>query len=378
MWASHPSNFDRERNAKQRYIRGVIDERSPWLLFHEAKSLRERLTQRYYLRVQHVPVERLSDPAEVQAFIDAENSETTYSPRFHGMYDDRLLDTTGWEMWKHVSMELRDPHVVGKMRQQLYGPWLKELLAKEKRLRQECETLAKSVNSRKPLTFRGKVLGAAAAERLLFQLTEELNEVEVRLGAQDRIVFQVHFAMALLTSEVSKAPEAFTQELTARYGFHAGVQNLFRRLRDTQHGLAGMFEHLAAQRQLEQKEFQEVIKFFQESHQALRGVLDAAAKLRLPRLTNMVEGQPLHEFLLPEPLISNLSDNTQRLDGAWTDRLRNQVAVILDRMRRMHFKSLGGILAVYDQISDAWQETHSVKSDPAALPAALVNTPVLS
>ena len=378
MWASHPSNFDRERNAKRRYIRGVIDERSPWILFAEPKSLRERLTQRYYLRVQHIPAESLADPEQVQSFIDAENSETSYSPRFHGMYDDRLIDTTGWEMWKHVGMELRDPQVVGDLHGKLYGPWLQELMAKEKRLTEECETLAKAVNERRPLTFRGETHSASAASALLDKLAKELNDVQVRLAAQDRIVFQVHYAMAEQTSEVSKASEASCQALLDRYGFHAGVQQMFRKLRDTQQSVLGMFDHLGSQRQLEQQEFREIIKFFQDTHQALDKALNEATKLRLPRLINMVEGQPLSEFLLTEPLVSNLADNTTHLDGAWTGRLQHQLAVILDRIRRIHFKSLGGILALYDQIADAWKETQIIKAGSASPPEPLVNAPVLS
>ena len=35
MWASHPSNFDREENAKRLYVRSLADARSPWSLFNE-------------------------------------------------------------------------------------------------------------------------------------------------------------------------------------------------------------------------------------------------------------------------------------------------------------------------------------------------------
>ncbi|MCI0685448.1 MAG: hypothetical protein L0Y71_25385 [Gemmataceae bacterium] len=374
MWASHPSNHDREHNAKRRYIRGVIDERSPWILFHEPAALRERLTQRYYLRMQHVPAERLTDPETVQAFIDAENSETTYSPRFHGMYDDRLLDTTGWEMWKHIGMELRDPQVVDKLHGQLYGPWLKELLAKERRLNEECAALTRAVHERKPLTLRGETHGPVAAGQLLDKLARELDRVHRRLGEQDRIVFQVHYAMA----EVCGASGAFTEEMLARYGFHAGVQRIFRRLRDTQQELAGMLDYLATRRQLEPKEFQEVIQSLQGTHHTLRAALDDAAKLRLPRLNNMVQGQPLNEFLLPEPLVSNLADNTQHLDGVWTQRLQHQLAVILDRVRRIHFKSLGGILAVHDQIAETWRGARAAASTAAAAPPAATSAGALA
>ena len=39
MWATHPSNHDREANAKKCYIRSVLDERSSWVLFQDVRAL---------------------------------------------------------------------------------------------------------------------------------------------------------------------------------------------------------------------------------------------------------------------------------------------------------------------------------------------------
>lgn len=44
MWATHPSNADREANAKRTYVRADIDDRSAWTLFNEPQALRERMT----------------------------------------------------------------------------------------------------------------------------------------------------------------------------------------------------------------------------------------------------------------------------------------------------------------------------------------------
>ena len=44
MWSTHPSNADREANAKRTYIRAEIDDRSAWTLFNDPQALRERMT----------------------------------------------------------------------------------------------------------------------------------------------------------------------------------------------------------------------------------------------------------------------------------------------------------------------------------------------
>src|SRR5262249_33736188 len=48
MWATHPTNYEREQNAKKHYIPSVRDERSAWLLFEQAATVRERVTRRFY------------------------------------------------------------------------------------------------------------------------------------------------------------------------------------------------------------------------------------------------------------------------------------------------------------------------------------------
>ena len=44
MWATHPSNFDREQNVKQRYIRSPIDGRRAWVLFEKMQAICEAIT----------------------------------------------------------------------------------------------------------------------------------------------------------------------------------------------------------------------------------------------------------------------------------------------------------------------------------------------
>ena len=91
MWATHPSNHDREVNAKRRYFRGPIDERSPWLLFENPDAAREAVTRRIYEVARKVSPAKLEEPEAIQAFIDAEHAETTYHPRYRGLYENRYI-----------------------------------------------------------------------------------------------------------------------------------------------------------------------------------------------------------------------------------------------------------------------------------------------
>jgi len=90
MWQSHPSNADREANAKAQFVPAEADERSPWGLFGDAEIRRERMTHRFCRVVFRVKkTVTLSPAAKVQGFIDDEHAEMTCDPKYAGCYDER-------------------------------------------------------------------------------------------------------------------------------------------------------------------------------------------------------------------------------------------------------------------------------------------------
>ena len=93
MWRTHPSDADREENAKETFVAAPLDHRSPWILFKEVAELKERMSYKFYRMVFHIP--KNAGPAKaqrVQEYIDNEHVETTYDSKYHGAYDERILE----------------------------------------------------------------------------------------------------------------------------------------------------------------------------------------------------------------------------------------------------------------------------------------------
>src|SRR5262249_11705757 len=87
-----PHNSDRELNARDPYVVAAADDRSPWILFSDVADLKERVSYKVYRQVFRVAKDtELSDPRKVQEFIDNEHAETTYDPKYQGVYDGRPL-----------------------------------------------------------------------------------------------------------------------------------------------------------------------------------------------------------------------------------------------------------------------------------------------
>ncbi len=354
MWATHPTNHDREQNAKKLYLRSPMDGRSPWLLFLNATAVREKVTQHFYKVVKKGLVPKLTDPEKVQAFIDDERAETTYHPRYHGLYDNRFVLLGNLDaLITRAQSELSDPVLLAESQARLYGEDLKARVETYFTRQQEFDLLAGLVHGAltlkgKTFSFRDSQYRAADASVLLQTVEKELAGDNEFLAEVDRQVFMVHYAMARQVAKV------ISEELEKRYRFHVGVEEILNQLSMQRQQIQATLDWLAGKRELSTSEFQEALQVFRQAHDSLRQQLKAANGLRLPELKNMQAGEALGSFLLETPLLRGLHADEKTLDGKWIERFFQQLAEAFDKIRRIHFKSLGAILAMQEKISEQW------------------------
>jgi Zn-dependent protease with chaperone function len=353
MWASHPTNYERERNAKRCYIPTEFDPRPAWLLFDRAEKLREQVTWRFYRVAMRVPREvAVADAADVQAFIDEEHAETTYDPRYHGLYDGRLLDTGDVdELVRSAAAEPWDDARLRRAHSLLYGEELAAWMKEHNRRLEEYNLLQGLCQGRLKLTggdldFRGRFYEPAEAERLLKKVDAELTEDDRWLATLDRKVFLIHYQTAPRAGEPAAA-----RELAERYRFHVAVQRLLRGLMRHEGAVGATVQFLSSRRQLEPEHFREALAVFREAHQALTDVLRDARDLALPPLKNMTPGESLRPFLLAKRLVYELRPDEYQLPGTWIQKFLDQLGEVLGKLRRVHFKSLGGILSLQERIA---------------------------
>src|SRR5262249_49968625 len=85
-------------------------------------------------------------------------------------------------------------------------------------------------------------------------------------------------------------------------------------------------------------------KACRDAQKSLKKVLGTADDLPLPDLANMKKGKPLGHFLLDKRLVHALDSDEGTLRGEWINKLMNQIGEVQEKLRRIHFKSLGGLL----------------------------------
>ena len=357
MWASHPSNFDREQNAKQHYVRSVEDERSPWLLFSNPEQLRQRMTERFYQYMMEVRRFDLAPPEQVQAFLDQEHNEVAQDPRYLGLFDGRLLSIPSESLTDYAN----DPSLpklpeaqIQTLLDTLYNAQYKDWLdAHHKRDKED--DLLKALNSGDTkmkggeFEFRGRKYKKSDLKELVALVEKELEADVAWLKGFDREVFLVHLRIAQLLGTGDK-------ELYERYYFHLNLQDRLKAARIAEIGLFGVFAFLQSkQGNLSKSEFAEAISSLTEVHRTFCMDFQKSYLLPLPPLQNMPPGMPLSSYLLQEPLILPMPASDKSINGDWAQGFMKQVSQAEERCRRLYFKSMGAILLQQESLAQNYR-----------------------
>ncbi|MDY3551595.1 M48 family metallopeptidase [Gemmata sp. JC717] len=343
MRRTHPPAHELEANAKRTYVPAVADHRSPWILFADADDLRERMTYKFYRMVFKVPKNtELVSAAEVQTFIDNEHSETTYDPKYKECYDDRPLEPGDLN---ELNGLVRDK------------PWAEERMEKVlEKLYDGCE---QNVETRNEIHKELESLHSSATGRPSPKLKRRIEDAERKRDENwewfksfDRRVYLLHVQMA-----AQVAPE-LKDELVERYRFQLEVQRLYM---ESRHAYDEAERHLAVLSHLQQQhgdqvssEFVgEVLRVLRASWKSLRNIIRDAKELNLPAMKNFEEGENLADFILegkmvPEPPLSYVK-------GTWIAKLKQQLQSARSKCFRLHFKSVGGILRMQEEIAAKWK-----------------------
>lgn len=356
MWSSHPPHHEREDSAKAIYIPCERDTRPAWVLFRDPARLRADVTAHIMKSVRGEDV-ALSPAEEVQRFIDGERAESTYDERYHGMYDGRRISPGSVEealaLARASSLsetELAEAHAG------LYGDELAGRMARIEDLRAELTELALVAIGQvrgSAFRFRGQEYPRRAAEELGEAVGQELEEMYIWLRELDARVLQVHAQMA------ARLGGALLDELGERYGFHLALQEVHCGLEQCRSTFESVLGFLLEGRELDEGEFESAWLGCRAAHEGLGEAYETGRALAIPRLENMDSGGNLADFLFPNGLVDDYPLMVRQITGPLLQGMVEQYNEVLHRLVRLHFKSMGGILALQERISGEWKQATS-------------------
>lgn len=351
-YRSHPTNHQREANASRVYLRSPQDDRSPWLLFGDVSGVKRAVSAVFYREAlgrteKYTP----TAAAEVQAFIDAEHAETTYDPRYHGLYDDRFispgdLDPVPGHAWDFDRV------------QTWFADWppvaLEQRMKDYNRMQGESHLLnglksGELVLKGKTFTLRDRQYTSADVRNLVKVVDEELESAVKALQKLDREAFLAHWSLARILDDTTGGHQVV--ELLERYHFHEAVQQFLRRLMGEEGRLKWVFQTAGGNSQLDSETFGQIRLALREVYNAMDATHRDSKKVSAPALTNVPAGTRLFDLLAERsdgPLPEVPHDS---ISGEWLGGLASRLSEMLQRVKRVHFKSLGGLLAFQERIA---------------------------
>ena len=351
MYASHPSNFKREKNTKKIFIEGIEDDRSPWVLFNDPDAVAKKVTRRLYnLSFQLKKDQKFTPAVEVQKFIEAELAETTYDARYQGMYDDRFLNPVEIDKASALVEELElSTETLQLAFEELYGKPLKTKMDELKQRGKDLNLLAMILNKqdkRKEFQIAGKKYAASQAEKVYTDLSGKFEQDQPYFVDFDKKAFAIHYAMQKEMGQPS-------DDLLFRYRFHYLFQEKLKYVMNLQQELHAIVNSLMAAKNIDEDEAKGYAKNFNGISKKIVTVLKTLNSLKMPEFSNLAEIKSLRNFILEGELIALPATF---ISGDHLNGFMQQIDTILTRSRRIYFKSLGGILAIQEEVSKGYFE----------------------
>ncbi|RHX82462.1 M48 family metallopeptidase [Leptospira yasudae] len=194
MWATHPYNHEREANAKKRYVPGLLDDRSSWLVFDDADSLREKFTDRLLARYET----ELSKDAEILNAVDQFYEKEYLNSRYRGAYLGRSFARYASSPNEFYGAKIDS---VPDALNELYPPSLTEQLEKLRSLEKEKNLLTalKEGFYTPPdgiIRFRGTELKKKELPSAIESLEKDCKELQEEVFAHDQKCRTAHLRAA--------------------------------------------------------------------------------------------------------------------------------------------------------------------------------------
>ncbi|HEU4625380.1 MAG TPA: M48 family metallopeptidase [Steroidobacteraceae bacterium] len=362
MWATHPSNADREANAKRRYIRADIDERSAWMLFKDPQQLRERVSLHMArsARTEFQPVEI----SESLAKLEQQYARTFFNAQYRGAYLGRSIVRHARAVTELYGVPPPADQVVREL-DALYPESLSDDIERLRTLEEERQMLIALREGF--LTAPGGVIRHRGTEMSRKALPAAIEAVERELAACAQIV-RDHDRRCRTTHLA--AAQAFGEDW-AKY-----LRGLLELLHYADHVDAnlmdahGLLSHTVAvataDGKVSQSELDDILHAADTTYAALKDIHDAVEQV-IPDRTVLgrmrVESWPaaLEKLALPPPQQSNI--------GEWLNAVTSWIRSTSSSLGSLRLAALEQLLAAETQVALL---TRKGMKPTAAPPASVV------
>jgi Zn-dependent protease with chaperone function len=348
MWSTHPPNREREINAKRDYLGLTEDPRTAWNLVQNKKRTRKKLTRLAYRHSgRAMKGNKLTPAREVHRQILEERQEMEQAEHYHGLYDDRFVRPGDLDaLMLKLDAGTPDFDALRARVARYTGDKLEKLMKRRKRVATKRAVLAAlmagQIDEDKALdVLDGDSLPAGSRQAGLEKAAAAEDKLDERLAKVDRAVFRYFYAK-------SASDAAVKSELVDRYRFLVAVQEHISKLNDIERKTTPVLEAVASGAELSNDDARYVIAVFAQGQEVLAGVVTACTEQPMPALFHLEHCTTVRDFVLSEEVVEELIGD--RVTGEWIGAYWKQFQQTIGRLRKLHFKNLGALLRLQENL----------------------------
>ena len=360
MWATHPSNREREDNSKRVYVPAPLDARSAWLLFGDPVALRRRAT-----RALLDGIAREGQPGELSleaalGAVDQRFQGAIFDRRYRGVYLGRSAVLRAPRAADLYAPPPTQPVGAAELAC-LYPPSLARQLAEYRGLEAELASLQALRDGILDapggvIRHRGRTLKRKHLEQVVADVQRERDRARAAVDEHDRQCRALHRAAA---AQLGRGWPEYLQRLGAlwHYAAHAEAD-----VDDARGHLENVLAVVTADGRITPKEQARVVDAGRELWQALHEVHRQRAEVVLPAAVAAKLGVEHWEaalptqFTLPAPLAHEL--------GPWLSAFERWHVAFSGPLGALERCTLERLLEAEAQVESALREGW----DPGAAP----------
>ncbi|HSC88336.1 MAG TPA: M48 family metallopeptidase [Polyangiaceae bacterium] len=325
MWSTHPTNRDREENAKRTFVDAPLDERDAWVLFAQPEKLRAEATSRLLASGFEEARQELT-PSEALAAVDRIYERTALHSRYRGCYLGRSVVLAAKDPAGLVTSFWPAPLAAPARLDEAYPEAFRALLGELRASQREKEALraihlGNAEAAGGVIRYNGKTLRRRALPSVLEELDAKIAGQRARLAEMDKACRDVHLAAA--ASIGNGWPEYLAGLLQlAHYAGHQAAN-----VDDAYGHYTNVLHIVTADGNVSGSELKRLVKAGIELQHAIAQVYELRDKVLMPDVVKAAwDNQEWKELLddelgLPMPTNENMSTWVQHA-GGWAEATR--------------------------------------------------------
>lgn len=299
MYASHPPNDQREKNAKTPFIACDSDERSPWLLFGKKTQLQEQVTNLIYEQyLKKFPKEFITTE-QFEAFIKEEAQGEELMAEYHHTFINRFLYIpSDDELESNLANVAYDKNEIQVLKEQL-AELMKPVLEIEK-LMLKAQEIANGTTKDSSFTFNNveyekKHLNTGFAELIKQReklFNEQFKDWDIRFCS-----FNMWLAKLL----------GKDQPLRNLYHQHAALSKLYKSIVSTKNDIYKELSGLQGRNDVTQAELNSFSERITRNMKTLNNELNELDQLQFYPLPNIYTLEEFKKAVIPEGKFPDIS-----------------------------------------------------------------------